>query len=223
MKKERGFVLVETIVVITIMSATLLSILTNFNSILVNEKRRMYYDDPAYLYRTNYILEMMMDNSIVDYLDEKLDDNISGNKNLLITVGCHNTEVFNPELEDGEFCQKIVSNGSLDVEGIYFTYMDTNALTECKGDNCELHDNLKGLSRNMVNYLKSLSVVDESIKDDYMIVIEYKKTNEIQDTYYYSSLLVSGRSSETDNGDAEDVKPDPTDPDLDPKPLPEAV
>lgn len=61
MKKNRGFVFIETMVTIVILSAALLSLYSLFNALVIREKRRHYYDDPIYIYRANYITNMFIE------------------------------------------------------------------------------------------------------------------------------------------------------------------
>ena len=93
---KKGFILVETIVVITFLATSLLIIYSSFNGILVNEKRRMYYDDPIYLYRTYYILDLLQSNNVFNYIEDTLADNDADNYPLLLEVSCNNTAVFEP-------------------------------------------------------------------------------------------------------------------------------
>ena len=55
MKNKHGFVFIETMVTVVILVTALLSLYTLFTSVLVREKRRVYYDDPIYTYRANYL------------------------------------------------------------------------------------------------------------------------------------------------------------------------
>ena len=57
MKNNKGFVFIETIITIVILTAALLYIYSNFTNILIKEKTRVHYDDVAYIYRTHFIKE----------------------------------------------------------------------------------------------------------------------------------------------------------------------
>ena len=58
MKNNKGFVFIETMVTIVILATALLSLYTLFNNMLIKEKRRVYYDDPTYIYRSYYLFEV---------------------------------------------------------------------------------------------------------------------------------------------------------------------
>ena len=53
---KKGFMFVETIMVMTILTTSLITIYITFSRVLINEKRRAMFDDTSYLYRT-YLLE----------------------------------------------------------------------------------------------------------------------------------------------------------------------
>lgn len=56
---KKGFVLMETIVVILIVSVSLLTLFSSFNKILTKMKTQNRYDTPEYIYMVNYIKERM--------------------------------------------------------------------------------------------------------------------------------------------------------------------
>ena len=73
---KNGFVFVETIVVITVLTSALLLLFSSFSNILKKEKERMNYDDVAYIYRTHYLkntLDKLNLNDILTNLNS--DDN----------------------------------------------------------------------------------------------------------------------------------------------------
>lgn len=79
MKRRNGFVFIETMITVVILSTALLIIYSLFNSMIIREKRRSYFDDPAYIYRAGYlstIFEQLIRNS--SYTPE----NISGPLNI---------------------------------------------------------------------------------------------------------------------------------------------
>ena len=53
--KKNGFVFVETIVAIVVLTSSLLLLYSSFSKILQSEKTRVYYDDISYIYRSWYI------------------------------------------------------------------------------------------------------------------------------------------------------------------------
>ena len=49
---KKGFVFMETIITIVILSSSLLLIYSSFKNLIVKQKSRIYYDDVVYTYRT---------------------------------------------------------------------------------------------------------------------------------------------------------------------------
>ena len=74
MKKKKGFMFVETIMVMTILTTTLLSIYITFSRVLLNEKRRAMFDDTSYLYRTYLIEDYLASLDISKYIKNTLVD-----------------------------------------------------------------------------------------------------------------------------------------------------
>ena len=53
--KKNGFVFVETIIVVAVLATSLILMYISFNKIIINEKKRITYDDISYIYRTYYL------------------------------------------------------------------------------------------------------------------------------------------------------------------------
>ena len=47
--KAKGFILIETVVVIAFLATTLLTVYSAFTTALDNAKTRIFYDDPIYI------------------------------------------------------------------------------------------------------------------------------------------------------------------------------
>ena len=69
---KKGFMFVETIMVMTILTTSLITIYITFSRVLINEKRRAMFDDTSYLYRTylleDYLVSLNLNNYIKKYL-----------------------------------------------------------------------------------------------------------------------------------------------------------
>ncbi len=55
MKNNKGFIFLETIIVTVVLTTTLIFLYSNFSKNVNDERRRLYYDDIAYLYKTIFI------------------------------------------------------------------------------------------------------------------------------------------------------------------------
>ena len=58
---KKGFVLMETIVVIVVVSVALLTIFSSYNKILSKLRTENKYDTSEYIYMTKYIKDYMQD------------------------------------------------------------------------------------------------------------------------------------------------------------------
>ena len=56
---KKGFVFIETIIVVIVLTSSLLLLYTSFNKILQSEKTRVNYDDINYIYRTYYVQTLL--------------------------------------------------------------------------------------------------------------------------------------------------------------------
>lgn len=94
--KNRGFVLMETIVVIVVISVALLTIFSSYNKILSKVKSENKYDTSEYIYMTKYIKEHIK--SVCNVADINA-DNIASNTitNYATCNGGNKFNAFNVE------------------------------------------------------------------------------------------------------------------------------
>lgn len=66
--KKKGFVLIETIIVLVVLLSALVLLYSGFNNLYIKEQNYLYYDDIAYVYKTEYIRRYLFEgaNSIVN-------------------------------------------------------------------------------------------------------------------------------------------------------------
>ena len=122
-KKNRikGFILVETMVVIAFLATTLLTVYSSFTTVLDNAKTRIFYDDPIYLYRTYYFLSYLERNNITEFIDTKFANTSGTTSNTLSIVefGCGAlsvTEASGGSTDTG-FCESLKS--SMDINHVF--------------------------------------------------------------------------------------------------------
>ena len=93
--KKNGFVFVESIVAVVILTSSLLLLYSTFSNILQSEKVRIYYDDVNYIYRTSYLKERLND---VNF--EYIKDNMLTEGNYFKIIGLDTPNLFdNSETE----------------------------------------------------------------------------------------------------------------------------
>ena len=175
---KNGFVFVETIVAIVILTSSLLILYSTFNNVLQMEKIRINYDDVNYIYRTHYLKDKINELNIMAPLREIT----TNNNTYFVTIGPeyqnlflgHETEKYflNKMLEDFEVSQMIIlKENKLD---------NLKSCTlECSLDkNCYEYENCNNLYMNlsdeMISYLKTIYI---DIPATYVLVVEYNTCN----------------------------------------------
>ena len=147
--KNKGFVFVETIVVIVVLSLGLVMVYQSFANVLSNNKRRAAYNDIAYIYRTYYIEDFLTNLNLEDYIEYYLGPEVRdgstyshGGKKVQ-AFSCNNPILYNidanvtnkdvelqySEQKKYEFCEKMIS--TLKVKNIYITNYNVNDIKKC--------------------------------------------------------------------------------------------
>ncbi len=133
MKKKRGFVFIETIVVVAILTISLLMTYSAYSTAIIKEKTRLKYNDSVYLYRTYYIekfFKYFRLDRMKDYLSqyEKQYLNEHGKETLgIIGFGC-SADIIQDE-ENKAFCEDMWKE--LHINNLYFTHSDVSSLQNC--------------------------------------------------------------------------------------------
>lgn len=206
--KKNGFVLVETIVAIVVLTSSLLFLYTTFFNILQAEKARVYYDDINYLYRANYIKKELYQENFKTYLD-----NIDRNQYLYNIQGSNISEAkitladhSNLDLikgADKEFLTNLLA--TLEAKNLYIIpRLKIDNLKTCDNkcafgkDNCNGDGNLANSCQllfgttdgDLVTYLKTIDI--SSTDSPFIMVMEFHscdKNNNCRN--YYSWVGVS--------------------------------
>ena len=199
---KKGFIFVETMVVIAFLGTVLLTVYSSFTTVLDTAKTRLYYDDSVYLYRTYYILSFLEENNLTDYIKDKFGAGSTSTTNIISEFGCTGSkqittgENSNSEIE---FCSDMTHK--FEVNHIYIMPYIVNKVVACKNQEeinsnssisvmCRRNSILQTLSVQAVNYLYSLdgyTGTSEDTEDDvraYRIVVEFKKSHTEEVEYY---------------------------------------
>ncbi len=176
--KKNGFVFVETIISIVILTSSLLLLYTSFSKILQSEKTRVYYDDESYIYRTEYLK-----NKINDLNLNALTRRLEGNDNIyFLTIGMDTEDLFLNYEEEAEFMNSLLEN----FEVKQMILLKTNKIDNLKNcsvkcsenkdcleyENC--NDLYLKLSDEFINYLKTIYVETST---PYILGVEYETCN----------------------------------------------
>ena len=187
MKNKNGFAIIETLVTTVVLATALISVYVLFTNFMVREKRRLYYDDPIYVVRANYIFDTFFDLlkksstepgnqddstyvSLEDYLTVGSEKNHTTDTLYLVSFSCDN-DVF----PDKAQCQEFFYNMRL--YRVYISRFDLSYVYTC-----EESESTKCITYNLLNeqtklYLKSLPYVpapeNAPLAGGYYIIFEF--------------------------------------------------
>lgn len=69
---KKGFTLLETIIVTTFVSVSLILLYNSFINMVIKSKKNILYDDVANIYKTHYVLEYLKLNNLSEHLNNHL-------------------------------------------------------------------------------------------------------------------------------------------------------
>lgn len=192
MKKKKGFVFIETIVVIAILLTSLLLLYSSYISLSNNEKRRLMYDDVSYLYRTYFVKKYFTSQRLDRILSTLKRDNVSTNANFLTSFGCSNLDAFENYAKEGSFCEML--SQELHIAHIYLTYYDLSVLQDCTDNTTGLCTTFARVNQDLGAYLRTLG--GKGVPG-YRIIIEYQEdgkghfcTDDEHCLHYFASLQI---------------------------------
>lgn len=172
--KRNGFVFVETIVAIVVLTSSLLMLYSTFTKVLQLEKTRVNYDDIAYIYRSWFIKKELNDLNMLSVLKD-----ITGNEdNYFMTIGMdseglfsgHETEMtyISNLLEDYEVNQMIVVKENK-IDDLKECTLECSLDSNCTG--YETCNNLyTNVNEGLINYLDTVYI---DVSCTYVLLVEY--------------------------------------------------
>lgn len=165
--KNKGFVFIETIVTVLVLSTSLLYLYNSYNNIIDKEETRVYYDDVAYIYKTNYIKRFLEENANIEYVKSE-----AFKKSYVTSIGNAFDNFFNEA--------KLAENMNNTLENILNNFrvnqmflVKRNYIDECDGSETsgKCYFNATDNAYNLTNYIKSIN----DTKHDYYLVVEYSE------------------------------------------------
>lgn len=147
--KNKGFVLMETIIVIVVISVALLTIFSSYNKILRKTKSENKYDTSEYIYMTDFVKKHLSADICKGEISVFSMDSTSGTPQNYYTKDYLNNS-----------CDFSSSN-PFNIKGIYFLNSLTNVQDEA----------LEKFNANMIDYIRKLDVG----VNDTLIIVEYKR------------------------------------------------
>ena len=183
MMKKNGFVFVETIVAIVILTSSLLLLYTTFSKILQTEKTRVYYDNMNYVYRTWFIKNRL--NSL--NIEAPLRDLTADLNKYFLTVGVEYQDLFIDHEREKEYTSRLLND--FEVSQIIIVKQNkVDNLKKCKSTSTDpvCVDFYTNLSNEMINYFKTMYI---DISCNYVMVIEYNTCSNDNDCRKYFSWV----------------------------------
>ena len=191
--KKNGFVFVETIVAVVVLTSSLLLLYTSFTKVLQSEKTRVNYDDIAYIYRSFYVKNRLQDLNMKGVLNDLANDQ---NK-YYVTIGIEYDKIFNGYENDRTFITNLFQDYEVS-QVIVFKENKLDNIKKCTYEcslntNCEDYENCNGIYTNLSDdfskYLKSIYI---DVSCTYVMAIEYNTCtgNEGNCRKYYSWVSV---------------------------------
>ncbi|MBE6156993.1 MAG: hypothetical protein E7161_04560 [Firmicutes bacterium] len=173
--RKNGFVFIETIVAVIVLTSSLLLLYSSFNKILQLEKTRVYYDDINYIYRTWHIKSRLNELNITSALKE-----ITSNQdNYFVTIGIEYQDLFVGYENKLNFISNLLNAYEVN-QMLILKENKIDDLKECSLE-CSLDQNCAGydicnsmytsLSDEMIKFLDTLYI---DVSCTYVLVVEYR-------------------------------------------------
>ncbi len=165
--KNKGFVFIETIVTVLVLSTSLLYLYNSYNNIIDKEETRVYYDDVAYIYKTNYIKRFLEENANIEYVKSE-----AFKKSYVTSIGNAFDNFFN-EAQLAENMNNTLENILNNFKVNQMFLVKRNYIDECDGSETsgKCYFNATDNAYNLTNYIKSIN----DTKHDYYLVVEYSE------------------------------------------------
>lgn len=174
---KKGFVFIETIIVITVLVTSLLLIYGSFSNVLNSEKTRVRYDDTAYVYRTLYI-KKFLENNNVGVLYNKVDTNNLVSFNCAYDYLVDDEPFYDPVTDsyidnaNKSFCEEMLS--LLNTDNLYMTHYNIDDYKNCNDFETGICSDLKYLDEGYFSYLKTLNTHEDTITNGYRLIASFK-------------------------------------------------
>lgn len=175
-KKNRGFVLMEAIVVISVLCVILVVLYASYSKLLIDVKKKSLYDNTEYIYKTSVIRKYFEEEegSTLTSILESLPTNTNH-----IHVYCSETIESRRKCEDPSIWgNKLLS--FMNVRGVFFTEWNPERA------------NLDILEPTTKRYLNTFD--ERDLSNVYRIIVMYTDENDESGTaYQYATLRIGSR------------------------------
>ena len=184
---RRGFVLLETIVVISVLCIILITLYTGYNNTTNTVKTQLSYDNTEYIYKT-YILKSYLEDKIINEVSYAC----SNCETVYIfcndkTTSCSSIPTINA---DYTFLQSLIT--TMQVKAIYITKWDTSSFT----NKAEIMNIFEATTQ---RYIKTLNPIKKDANAYRIIVMFGDENNSSSTIFQYASLGFESRNRSVSN------------------------
>lgn len=209
---KKGFILIETIIVSTVLTVSLILVYMTFSNVLSNEKRRVTFNDTGYLYKTYFVEDFINSLEIDTYIKHYfVDDNSAIIRQfscsddaylykISINDTVNNTTMENPEYRAKKnFCEKLLNNAStitsqspMNINKVYISKYNLNTVKECTTTKGKLENS---------STCNNMAVIKNSLQNVNTNFIYYLRTISSSNSTSYNNvyrLIIEFKESELD-------------------------
>ena len=182
--KKNGFVFIEKIIAIVVLTSSLLLLYSSFSKVLQAEKTRIYYDDINYIYRSNYIKTRINELNIMTVLND-----LTSNENkYFVTIGMEYQDLFKGYEKEETFIYNMLQDYEVN-QMIIFKENKLDRIKSCtmecsmneedcaatgNVDKSVLHNQCNeiytNLSDEFISYLRTIYI---DVSSTYVLAVEY--------------------------------------------------
>lgn len=162
---KKGFILVETIVVILVLCVLLIMLYGGYMNVISAVQRKSYYDNAEYIYKTSLIR------------DKIIADNFKEYEHYSVYTYCQGSA--DCESKSDSYFKSLVTN--MHVNSIYIIDWNVDDIPSA---------DLSQLEATTQNYIKK---IDYSYRDDFRIIVMFEDENSLSKApkiYQYASLEI---------------------------------
>lgn len=197
---KKGFTIIETLLVVAMMSIAMLLVYQSYSYLISKEKSRIYYNDVVDIYRTQALKEYIIEYSMIEYYIDSFAS--SDTDRIFFAIG-ESTQISSVESlfyypdEIGELLTfydvyemailnpdfDVISQCSYSIANNGTTY---NEVTEEEKYICQ--KSFINYSYEMITFIKSLGSNVEIEDNGYLLVVSYNIEGSDKKSYSYVSL-----------------------------------
>ncbi len=162
---RKGFAIIETLIVVTMLTVALLMIHSSYKAQIIEEEKRLYYDDVSYIFKTSEVKK---------FITQRVDLESLAKSQKYIYELINNKELFYSDIYYNEY---LALKSSFNIESIFLVSSDLTKIKSCTyesihSDSDECYQENISLTYEKYEYLKTIDT--SVIHQNYILVVSYK-------------------------------------------------